>query len=80
MDEGFTSKLNLGCLRAVVLELMEMPGKIKWSKAAVCRRVDRQVDAAFANLIEILNLNFTPLYALKSDVKYFITANFNFEM
>ena len=55
MDEGLTSKLNLGCLRAVVLELMEMPGKIKWSKAAACRRIDRQVRAAIANVIEILN-------------------------
>ena len=53
MDEGLTSKLNLGCLRAVVSELMEMPGKIKWSKAAVCRRVDRQVHAALASLMQM---------------------------
>ena len=70
MDEGLTSKLNLGCLRAVVKELMEMPGKIKWSKAAVCRRVDRQVHAAFASLIEILNLTFISLHALKSEFKF----------
>ena len=46
MDEGLTSKLNLGCIQAVILELKEAPGKIKWSKAGVCRRIDRQVCAA----------------------------------
>ena len=51
MDEGHTSKLNLGCLRAVIVELMETPGKIKWSKAGVCRRIDRQVRAAIEVLI-----------------------------
>ena len=51
MDEGLTSKLNRGCLRAVIVELMETPGKIKWSKAGVCRRIDRQVRAAIEVLI-----------------------------
>jgi hypothetical protein len=51
MDEGLTSKLNLGCLRAVIVELMETLGKIKWSKAGVCRRIDRQVRAAIEVLI-----------------------------
>ena len=51
VDEGLTSKLNRGCLRAVILELMETPGKIKWSKAGVCRRIDRQVCAAITVLI-----------------------------
>ena len=46
MDEGLTSKLNIGCLRAAIVELMATPGKIKWSKAAACRRIDRQVRAA----------------------------------
>jgi len=45
MDEGLTSKLNLGCIQAVILELKETPGKIKWSKAGVCRRIDTQVCA-----------------------------------
>jgi hypothetical protein len=46
MDEGLTSKLNIGCLRAVIVELMETPGKIKWSKAGACRRIDSQVRTA----------------------------------
>ena len=50
MDEGLTSKLNLGCMHAVILELKEAPGKIKWSKAGVCRRIDRQVRAAITVL------------------------------
>ena len=49
MDEGLTSELNLGCLRAVILELVEMPGEIKWSKAGFC--------------FQIRNLNFTPPHA-----------------
>jgi hypothetical protein len=48
MDEGLTSKLNRGCLRAIVLELKEKPGKIKLSKAGVYRRIDRQVRAAIS--------------------------------
>jgi hypothetical protein len=53
MDEGFTAKSNLGCIRAAVAEILKLnagpkpkPGKKKkkwWSKAAVCRRMDRQV-------------------------------------
>jgi hypothetical protein len=51
MDEGLTSKLNHGCLCAVIVELMETPGKIKWPKAGVYRRIDRQVRAAIEVLI-----------------------------
>ena len=51
MDEGLTAKLNLGCIRAAVAEILKLnagpktkPGKKKWwSKAAVCRRIDGQV-------------------------------------
>ena len=53
MDEGLTAKLNLGCVRAAVAEIKKLndrpkpkPGQKKrkwWSKAAVCRHIDRQV-------------------------------------
>jgi hypothetical protein len=53
MDEGLTAKLNLGCIRAAVSEMLQLndarkPNQAKkkkkwWSKAAVCRRIDRQV-------------------------------------
>ena len=52
MDEGLTAKLNLGCIRAAVSEIIQLNDAPKpkhgnkkkwWSKAAVCRRIDRQV-------------------------------------
>ena len=64
MDEGLTAKLNLGCVRAAVSEILQLNDAPKpkrgnkkkkwWSKAAVCRRIDRQValhpPALFSNL------------------------------
>ena len=48
MDEGLTSKLNYGCLHAVILELMETKTKTNWTKAGVCRLIDRQVRVSIA--------------------------------
>ena len=67
MDEGLTSKLNFGCLHAVVLELKENSGNKKWSRAAVCRRIDRQVRAAISNFALNHNTNTNLNIKLKFD-------------